>query len=217
MSAAMGCCSMPAPGSSWLGAATSFMGMWVLMMVPMMLPALIPALARYQRAGGGWGASPLTALVGAGYFFVWGAVGVFLYPLAVAVTAVEAREPALAGALPLAAGLVVLLAGVVQISAWKARGVAGCREAPEFGAIPAGARAALRHGMRLGIRCVRCCGNLMAVLLAVGMMDLRWMLVVTAAITIERVMPSGVRLARAIGVAVVLWGVALIARAAGLS
>lgn len=207
---------MPGPGSSWVGAATSFVGMWVLMMVPMMLPALLPALARYHRAGGGRGVNPLTVLVGAGYFVVWVVGGLFLYPLVIAVTAVETR-PALAGLLPFAAGLVVLLAGIVQISAWKARGIACCREAPESGAIPAGASAALRHGMRLGIHCVRCCGNLMAVLLAVGMMDLRWMLIVTAAITIERVTPSGVRFARAIGVAVVLWGVALIARAAGLS
>jgi predicted metal-binding membrane protein len=57
----------------------------------------------------------------------------------------------------------------------------------------------------------------MAVLLAVGMMDVRWMAVVTAAITVERVVPSGERVARAIGVAVIAWGVVLIARAAGLS
>ena len=191
--------------------------MWVLMMVPMMLPTLIPVLARLRRAERGWGLSPLTALVGTGYFSVWTVIGMSLYPLAAGLAAVETREPALASALPFAAGLVVLLAGIVQISAWKARGVTCCREAPESEGIPAGARAALRHGIRLGIHCVRCCGNLMAVLLAVGMMDLRWMLAVTAAITIERVTPSGVRWARAIGVAVVLWGVVLIARAAGLS
>ena len=49
------------------------------------------------------------------------------------------------------------------------------------------------------------------------MMDILWMTVVTAAITVERVVPSGECLARAIGVAVIAWGVVLIARAAGLS
>ena len=57
----------------------------------------------------------------------------------------------------------------------------------------------------------------MAISVAVGMMDLRWMALVTAAITVERVAPDGERLARAIGAAVIVAGVVLIARAAGLS
>jgi predicted metal-binding membrane protein len=211
------CCAVPAAGSSWFDAAMSFVGMWVLMMVPMMLPVLIPMLRRYRRGVGGQGLGLLTALAGSGYFFVWVVVGALLYPPAAALAALEAREPAVAGILPIAAGLVVVLAGLLQFSEWKARGVACCREAPESGTIPVGAGRALRHGMRLGLHCVRCCGNLMAVLLAVGMMDVRWMIAVTAAVTIERVRPSGVRWARAIGVAVIVWGVVLIARAAGLS
>ena len=163
------------------------------------------------------GPSPLTALAGAGYFLVWAVVGVLLYPLAAALAALEAREPALAGVAPIATGAVVLIAGLMQITAWKARGIACCREAHQPGTMPADAGAAWRHGVRLGLDCVRCCGNLMAVLLALGMMDLRWMIAVTTAIVVERVAPPGAPLARAIGVAVILWGVVLIARASGLS
>jgi len=210
------CCMAPMPGQSWLGALTSFVGMWVLMMVPMMLPSLMPMLGRYRQAvdrAGGASPGPLTVVAGVGYFFVWAVVGVLLYPLGAVLAALEAREPVVAKAVPIAAGVVVVIAGFIQISAWKARRVACCRDVPASGAANAGA--ALRHGGRLGLHCIRCCGNLMAILLAVGMMDLRWMFVVTAAITVERLAPSGERLARAIGAAVIVAGVVLIARAAG--
>jgi predicted metal-binding membrane protein len=36
------------PGQTWPGAAASFLGMWVVMMVAMMLPSLVPMLRRYR-------------------------------------------------------------------------------------------------------------------------------------------------------------------------
>jgi Predicted metal-binding integral membrane protein (DUF2182) len=39
---------MRMPGQTWLGAATSFLGMWIVMMVAMMLPSLVPMLRRYS-------------------------------------------------------------------------------------------------------------------------------------------------------------------------
>ena len=53
-------------------------------------------------------------------------------------------------------------------------------------------------------------------LLIIGMMDVRAMAVVAAAITVERLAPEGERVAQAIGVVVVGAGVLLIARAGGL-
>ena len=53
------------------------------------------------------------------------------------------------------------------------------------------------------------------ILLVIGVMDLRSMAVVTAAITVERLAPAGERVARAIGVVVVGAGLFLIVRAAG--
>jgi predicted metal-binding membrane protein len=177
-------------------------------------------LRRYRRAVGRAGKArlgPLTALVGAGYFAVWTALGAAAFPLGVALAAVEMREPALARAVPIAAGVVVLMAGALQLSAWKARQLACCREAPGRGrALPASAGTAWRHGLRLGLHCSRCCAGLMAILLVVGVMDLRAMAVVTAAITAERLAPAGERVARAIGVVVAGAGLFLIARGAGL-
>ena len=56
----------------------------------------------------------------------------------------------------------------------------------------------------------------MAILLVIGVMDLRTMAVVAAAITVERVAPAGARVARAIGAVVVGAGFFLVARTAGL-
>ena len=57
----------------------------------------------------------------------------------------------------------------------------------------------------------------MAILLVIGVMDLRAMAVVTAAISVERLLPSGERVARAIGAVGVGAGLLLIARAVGLA
>jgi predicted metal-binding membrane protein len=57
----------------------------------------------------------------------------------------------------------------------------------------------------------------MMILLVAGMMDLRVMAVVTAAITIERLAPTGERVARAIGAIVVGAALLLITRAVGLA
>jgi predicted metal-binding membrane protein len=159
----------------------------------------------------------LTALVGAGYFFVWTVFGMAAFPLGIALAAVEMQQPALARAVPIAVGVVVLFAGAPQFTAWKARQLFCCREAPgRGGALPADASTAWRHGLRLGLHCSRCCGGLMAILLVIGILDLRAMALVAVAITAERLAPAGERVARAIGAVVVGAGLFLIARAVGV-
>src|SRR5213595_896212 len=124
---------MRMPGQTWPGAAASFMGMWVVMMVAMMLPSLVPMLWRYRQAVGKTSETRLgrlAALVGVGYFVVWTVFGMAAFPLGVALAAVEMQQPALARAVPIAVGVVVLMAGCLQLTAWKARHLAYCREAP---------------------------------------------------------------------------------------
>jgi predicted metal-binding membrane protein len=211
---------MRMPGQTWPGAAASFLGMWVVMMVAMMVPSLMPMLRHYREAVGRTGETRLgrlTVLVGVGYFFVWTAFGLAAFPLGVALAAVEMQLPALARAVPIAVGVVVLIAGALQFTAWKAHHLACCRERPGRGrTLPADVGTAWRHGLRLGLHCSCCCAGLIAILLVIGVMDLRAMAVVTAAITIERLAPAGERVTRAIGAAAVGAGLFLIARAAGL-
>ena len=208
------------PGETWSGATVAFVGMWVVMMVPMMLPSLAPMLWRYRHAVGGIGESrlvPLATLVSFAYFAVWTLVGLAVFPLGVGLTAVEVRLPSVSRAVPLAVGAVVLLAGALQFSPWKARHLACCREAPERGSpLRADVVTAWRLGVHLGVHCVLSCANMTVILLVIGMMDLRAMAAVTAAITAERLAPSGERAARVVGAVVVGSGVLLIARAAGM-
>src|SRR5262249_51955491 len=138
-------------------------------------------------------------------------------PVGATLAAIEMEQPALARAVPIAVGVVVLVAGVLQLTAWKAHHLACCREAPGRGrAVPADAATAWRHGLRLGLRCGASSGGLTTILLVIGVMDLGVMAVVTAAITLERLAPAGERVARAIGAITVGSGLFLMARAAGL-
>jgi predicted metal-binding membrane protein len=211
---------MRMPGQTWPGAATSFLGMWGVMMVAMMLPSLAPVLWRYRQAFAtsgetrlGW----LTTIMGVAYFFAWAAFGAVAFSLGVGLAAIEMQQATLARAVPTAAALVVLLAGALQFSAWKMRQLACCRELPALaGRLARDAGTAWRYGVRIALDCGPCCANLMAILLVMGVMDLRAMAVVTAAITVERLAPAGERVARAIGAIAVGAGAFLIAREAGL-
>jgi predicted metal-binding membrane protein len=212
---------MRMPGQTWPAAATSFAVMWTVMMVAMMLPSLAPTLWRYREAVGKAGESRLgrlTVLVGVAYFLVWTAFGMLVYPAGVALAAVAMRHRAVAGAVPMAAALVVLMAGAFQFASWKAHHLACCREAPGRGCtLPADAATAWRLGLRLGLHCGYGCAGLTAILLVIGIMDLRAMAVATAAITAERVAPAGEQVARAIGAVAAAAGLFLVARAAGLA
>jgi predicted metal-binding membrane protein len=208
------------PGQTWAGAAAMFLGMWIVMMAAMMLPSLVPILWRYRQAisrtgvaGLGW----LTVVFGVGYFTVWAALGIVVFPTGALLAAVEMQSSALARAVPISAGVLVLIGGVLQFTPWKTHHLACCRNTSVRGrALRPEAGAALRHGLRLGFHCCCCCAGLMAMLLVIGLMDLRAMAVVTAAIAIERLAPGGERLARVTGAIAVASGIFLIARPAGL-
>ena len=174
-------------GGSGLPAVARFVGMWAVMMIPMMLPSLAPSL----RA---CGSMPAAAYAASGYFLVWTAAGLAAYPM---------HRAAVHGSL--IAAIVVVAAGLVQLTAWKARRLSGCPVAHA----PTTACPAWRHGLRLGVDCVARCANLMVALVAVGVMDLAAMALATAAITAERYAP---RAAKPIGALVVSIGASMVAR-----
>ena len=159
--------------------APAFLAMWMAMMAAMMLPSLVPMLRRYRRAIGSVGGVrvvTLTAIVGVGYFAVWAVVGIGVFPFT--------------NAIQIPPAIVIAIAGAMQFSSWKARHLAFCREAPgPGGALAADAGTAWRHGLSLGVHCVCSCANLTAILLAVGVMNVSAMMLVTIAITAERMAP----------------------------
>lgn len=214
---------MPMCGQSWIGATASFLSMWTVMMGAMMLPSLLPTLWRYQRSVGGAGVLPAplgTLLVAGGYVLVWTLLGAVVYPLGAATMAVTMRYDALERAVPMASGLLVLAAGALQLTRWRARHLAccrhGCHEVTVNRRSPAAdACSAWIRGLRLGLHCSQCCAGLTAALLVTGIMDLPIMFAVTVAITLERLAPGGERIARITGIAVIVAGLFLTGRAVG--
>lgn len=206
----------PMCGRTWARTASSFLGMWMVMMVAMMLPSLVPMLQRYVRAiEGADSAYParVAAIAGVGYFCVWAAIGIVVFPVGAALAFLVLENPAVARSMPMLMGFLVVGAGTLQFTAWKARHLACCRAAPSCDHMLApDAITAWRHGLRLGVECARCCSNLMVILFVLGTMNLLAMAVVTVA-TAERIAPTGTRVAYGIGVVAVTLGLVLIAQA----
>ena len=197
---------LPTPGETRLAAAAGFLAMWVAMMGAMMMPSLVPTLARDRLAL----ESPNVA--GAGYFAVWTVVGAAVYVVGTALVAAELRWPALAPTIPIARGVVLLAAGWVQLTPWKARHLACCREGRP-GAARSGAGAGWRRGISLGVDCVLCCVPFMTLLVVTGMMNLALIALTALAITVERVVREPARVVRLAGLLVIGAGAWEIVRA----
>jgi predicted metal-binding membrane protein len=210
--------SMAMPDATGLSQAGSFMGQWTVMMFAMMLPSLAPALAGYRRRldeSRGLHGNAFAAVAGGGYFLVWAVPGALGYGVGLALASAAGRWPALSRALPFAAATGLLLAGCFQLSAWKARQLGRCRSAPGGGPDPPPrVRSAWGHGVRLGVHCVLCCLGYTVALFAVGVMDLGAMALVTAAITVERLVPRPRAAALAAGILLLAAGGVAIARVA---
>ena len=168
------------------------------MMVAMMLPSFAPPLLHYHRhlrATSIPRAARHTALFALGYAGVWSTLG-----LALSVFPAAPVSPGLADA-------IMLLAGAVQCSRWKTKQLLRCRSACVTALpLPTVMTRSLRDGCALGLHCIASCAAPMAILFIAGFMDVRMMLVITAAITAERLAPDGVRIARLTGAIALLAG-----------
>ncbi len=182
------------------------------MMVAMMLPVFAPELHRFRRASRRRMAMPTVGFV-AGYFGVWAAVGLVLFPVGVGFNAMAMRSEMLSEATPLLGGLVAMIAGALQFTSWKTRGLVRCRrEEGCCGSQRVMPRDALRAGARLGLNCVYCCAALTAVLVVTGVMNLMAMALVSIAISAERLCRS-VNVVRVVGAGVLTCGIFLVGRA----
>jgi predicted metal-binding membrane protein len=175
------------------------------MMAAMMLPSFAPTLWRYHRAlgatrvprAGGW-----TLVFALGYAVVWTMIASALYAVS------DASVPSWA------AGAVVLWAGVIQCTQWKAIRLVRCRDAFAPGCVmPCGPRTAFRDGWRFGIDCGLSCAAPTAILFVVGLMDVRAMAAITLVITAERLAPMGTRIARVTGAVAFCAGLIMCLRA----
>ncbi|SRR6266498_3935407 len=210
---------MKMPDQSWVTAAASFTGMWVVMMMAMMLPSLVPTLLSYRRSLQGMDVVHrvrLMGLAGAGYFLLWDVLGLAVYALGVTSVAAEMKWPLLARHVPFATAVVLLLAGCFQLTSWKAGRLGKCRNAEACNPLVApNSRNAFRQGLVWGADCVWCCMGFMAVLAVTGVMSLVAMIVVALGITAERLLPRPDYTTRASGIVMIAAAAFAVAHAFG--
>lgn len=190
--------------------------MWAAMMVAMMLPSAAPAILLYgtvHRHSLGPGPPPTATFLG-GYLATWTAFAVVAATLQVALERAALASPltmALVGRQ--AAGGLLIAAGLYQLSPLKNACLGKCRSPAQFLSrhFRPGVWGAVRLGLLHGAFCVGCCWLLMALLFVGGVMNLAWIALLTLLVAAEKLLPGGQWIARVSGVAIVGWGVVLLA------
>ncbi|MDQ3305986.1 MAG: DUF2182 domain-containing protein [Actinomycetota bacterium] len=191
-----------------------FLWMWAVMMIAMMAPAVIPAALGHRLVLRHRGESAVSsAAFVAGFLAVWSAIGVaYLLPfLWFRSLAAEASD---SWWLPVVAGAILVSAGGYQFSRRKAHCLGACC-APVTLALDhdagTGLTSAFRTGVDHGVHCLGCCWALMAVLLAVGLMNVVWMIGLSVLFLVEKHSRRALVLGRVAGAALVILGLAVMA------
>lgn len=202
------------PGTD-LGSLGWFTVVWMTMMAAMMLPSLVPMAIAYAGASRKAGApSPTgaTLVFAGGYLLVWLGAGVVAYAVIQGVRALDPSWLAWDEGGAYVAGGVILGAALYELTPLKARCLRHCRN-PELltERWRPGLYGALLMGLEHGGFCVGSSWALMAALFALGVMNVAWMVVITALVALEKLLPWGrlavwstVLLVAALGVAVAL-------------
>jgi predicted metal-binding membrane protein len=180
----------------------SFAVSWVAMMAAMMLPSATPFVMAFVRELDGsrsWLVGVCVVL--AVYLFVWACFGFGLFAIA---NAVGVPSPG-----DLSAGVAIALAGLYALTPLKRAGQARCLEMCRRLTLPAGSavRAAGVAGSAYGLSCVACSAGVMVVLFAVGMSDIRLMVLAAALVLLFKLAtPWARRIELVVTVALVLAG-----------
>lgn len=202
--------TMPMPVTVADGLA--FVVGWAVMMAAMMLPSALPMISLYGAIQGGGAGAATKGVPVAGftlvYLLVWAASGVPVYfanTLLMTLTG-----PTFAYGI----AVILLVAGAFQLSPLKQVCLRACRSPLGFllGHWRAGRRGSLALGWSHAVYCLGCCWALMLVLVAAGAMGLRWVLLITAVVAAEKLLPGGEWFARAAGGAFLLLGAAVALR-----
>jgi predicted metal-binding membrane protein len=179
---------------TWARAGATF-GMWSIMMVAMMLPAAAPIVLLHRRTAPQGRAEatppPPTALLVLGYAIVWTAFASlatglqWLLSEAGLLTASDALSD------KGAAGVVLIVAGLYQLTPFKQTCLRLCRSPMAFlmRHYRPGAASALRMGLAHGLYCLGCCWAAMALLFVGGVMNLVWVADLAIFVLVEKTLP----------------------------
>jgi len=187
-----------------------FLFAWTVMMVAMMVPATLPLILLYRHLACKR-LSPTQARVGTvvllvGYVAVWTIAGLPVY----AYHAFSSSAGSLAAVLPAS---LLIVGGAYQFTPLKRICHARC-SSPLFFLIrnwrPGANGGALQLGVVHGFDCLGCCAGLMVGLVALGTMNLTWMLTAAVIIFVEKTIPGSHRVAWPLGVLMLAGGALLL-------
>jgi len=204
--------TMVAPPTWTPGYAAAMFAMWAVMMAAMMVPSAAPTLflfAALRRHAGGPAARD-TALFVAGYVLAWTAFSVAATGAQWALATTSLLDDAMSSEGPRLAGALFLVAGLYQFSPLKGACLAHCRVPARFLVEHrrGGAWGSLAMGLEHGTYCVGCCAALMALLFALGVMNLLWVVALSLFVLAEKILPWGRAFGRISGIALIACGFA---------
>ena len=195
--------------------ALLILAMWWVMMVAMMLPAAAPVLLLFARVNRSHKAAPAplaaTVLFASGYLLAWGVFSAAATALQWALESARQMSPMLETTHRWFGPCILIAAGLWQLTPLKAACLRHCRTPLGFlvGRWRTGPLGALRMGLEHGAYCLGCCWFLMGLLFFGGVMNLFWIVGLAIYVLLEKTIPMGHWLARAAGLALLLWGLAL--------
>jgi predicted metal-binding membrane protein len=196
--------------------ASAFVGMWGVMMAAMMLPSAMPMMMLYRTVSAklretGERAIP-TLLFAATYLGVWLLAGIPVYAASRAIEELTARSARFAGFAASAVGIILIAAGIYQLTAFKHACLRKCKSPLQFLTEHwrSGYGATFQLGIKHALYCLGCCAALMAILVAAGAMNLIWVLIIAIVVFAEKILPYGEWTARAAGFSLILLGLGVI-------
>ena len=198
-------------------AAPLFFAMWVAMMIAMMFPSAAPMVTMFDRVqrsrrDGGQSYVPTTYFVSA-YLVVWVAFGAIAFALAALVDHLATENDWVIDEWQRIGGVLLVAAGLYQLTPLKEVCLRKCRTPISFllSSWRDGKRGAVEMGLLHGTYCLGCCWLLFVILLPLGVMNVAAMVVIALLVFGEKCLPSGTRLARVAAVALIAYGLLVIA------
>jgi predicted metal-binding membrane protein len=190
--------------------------MWCVMMVAMMVPSAAPmvlihaAMGRKQKDADRLLAS--TAIFVAGYLTVWTAFSAVATALQWGLQSLGVVTGMMEIASPVIAGLLLISAGLYQLTPLKRICLRHCQGPLTFilQHWRPGKGGAFRMGLEHGCYCVGCCWFLMMLLFVGGIMNLIWIAGIAVFVGIEK-LAGGCRLTIVTGVALTVAGLCMLA------
>jgi predicted metal-binding membrane protein len=192
--------------------------MWAVMMAGMMLPSASPMLLMYgvaaRRQAPGAAAGRQIYALASGYLAVWALFSVAATAAQFILSTQFALSPMMTLTSPRAGALLLLAAGVYQLTPLKRVCLQKCQSPFAFLVHHwrAGASGASRMGFEQGVHCLGCCWALMLLLFVGGVMNLTVIAALTAFVAFEKLSPFGIHAARVSGLLLVGLGSWMFAR-----